>query len=72
MVVRVHAHMQDANDVNGRSDFVVNSGTPDEANPVSMPDVLTAGSQLWISGKAPEAFFQFIKVMRTWRSSSRG
>jgi hypothetical protein len=62
MLVRVHAHMQDSYNVDGRSQFVINSVTPDEENPVSMPDVFTAGSQLWISSKALEAFFQFIKV----------
>jgi hypothetical protein len=52
MLVRVHAYIQDANDVNGGSDFIIDGVTPDEENPVSLPDVFTGGAQLWISSKA--------------------
>jgi hypothetical protein len=31
MLVRVHAYMQDANDVNGGSDFIINGVTPDDS-----------------------------------------
>ena len=31
-------------------------------NPISTPDIFTAGSQRWIAGKALKAFFQFIEI----------